>query len=38
LLEHGFLDAIVERKDLKGYLVQALSWMEAEQKSEAVGA
>jgi acetyl-CoA carboxylase carboxyl transferase subunit beta len=30
LLEHGFLDAIVERKDLKGYLVQALGWMGAE--------
>ena len=27
LLEHGFLDAIVERKDMKSYLVQALSWM-----------
>ena len=26
-LEHGFLDAIVERKDLKAYLSQALSWM-----------
>jgi acetyl-CoA carboxylase carboxyl transferase subunit beta len=33
LLQHGFLDAIVERKDLKGYLVQALGWMEAEKKS-----
>jgi len=27
LLQHGFLDAIVERKDMKGYLVQALGWM-----------
>ncbi len=27
LLEHGFLDAIVGRKDLKAYLVQALTWM-----------
>ena len=27
LLEHGFLDAIVPRKELKGYLAQALSWM-----------
>jgi len=27
LLEHGFLDAIVERKDLKAYLVNALGWL-----------
>ncbi len=27
LLEHGFLDAIVPRKDLKPYLMQALGWM-----------
>ena len=27
LLEHGFLDAIVPRKELKGYLVNALGWM-----------
>jgi len=27
LLEHGFLDAIVERKDMKHYLAQALGWM-----------
>ena len=27
LLEHGFLDAIVPRKDLKPYLTQALTWM-----------
>ena len=27
LLEHGFLDAIVPRKELKGYLVQSLAWM-----------
>jgi acetyl-CoA carboxylase carboxyl transferase subunit beta len=27
LLEHGFLDAIVERKDMKPYLTQALGWM-----------
>ena len=38
LLEHGFLDAIVQRKDLKGYLAQALGWMRAERKSTAVGA
>jgi acetyl-CoA carboxylase carboxyl transferase subunit beta len=30
LLEHGFLDAIVPRKELKTYLAQALSWMSAE--------
>jgi acetyl-CoA carboxylase carboxyl transferase subunit beta len=27
LLEHGFLDAIVPRKEMKQYLVQALTWM-----------
>ena len=27
LLEHGFIDAIVERKDMKHYLAQALGWM-----------
>src|ERR1700690_646606 len=27
LLQHGFLDAIVQRKDLKAYLAQALDWM-----------
>ena len=27
LLQHGFLDAVVPRKDLKAYLGQALSWM-----------
>lgn len=27
LLEHGFLDAIVGRKEMKGYLKQALGWM-----------
>lgn len=26
LLEHGFLDAIVSRKDLKGYIAQALDF------------
>ena len=30
LLEHGFLDAIVPRKDMKSYLAQALSWMSTE--------
>jgi acetyl-CoA carboxylase carboxyl transferase subunit beta len=29
LLEHGFLDAIVPRKEMKAYLVQTLSWMNA---------
>jgi acetyl-CoA carboxylase carboxyl transferase subunit beta len=28
LLEHGFLDAVVPRKDLKSYLAQALTWMQ----------
>jgi len=27
LLEHGFLDAIVNRNEMKQYLAQALSWM-----------
>ncbi len=27
LVEHGFLDAVVERKDLKQYLTQAIAWM-----------
>jgi acetyl-CoA carboxylase carboxyl transferase subunit beta len=37
LLEHGFLDAIVSRKEMKQYLHQALSWMtlaHAEPKEE----
>jgi acetyl-CoA carboxylase carboxyl transferase subunit beta len=42
LLQHGFLDAIVERKEMKGYLAQALGWMGAEgagaAEREAVGA
>ena len=29
LLQHGFLDAVVPRKDLKAYLAQGLSWMAA---------
>ncbi|NYF78718.1 acetyl-CoA carboxylase, carboxyltransferase subunit beta [Granulicella arctica] len=29
LLQHGFLDAIVARKDIKQYLSQTLSWMTA---------
>ncbi len=27
LLQHGFLDAVVPRKELKGYLAHALGWM-----------
>jgi len=27
LLEHGFLDAIVERRDMKGYIARSLDWM-----------
>jgi acetyl-CoA carboxylase carboxyl transferase subunit beta len=27
LLQHGFLDAIVDRKDMKNYLVRAFNWM-----------
>jgi acetyl-CoA carboxylase carboxyl transferase subunit beta len=27
LLQHGFLDAIVPRKEMKRYLSQALGWM-----------
>jgi len=38
LLQHGFLDAIVQRKDLKGYLMQALGWMAAEKTRAAVSA
>ena len=37
LLEHGFLDAIVGRKEMKQYLHQALAWMtlaHAEAKEE----
>jgi acetyl-CoA carboxylase carboxyl transferase subunit beta len=29
LLEHGFLDAIVERKNLKSYLGNALGWLDS---------
>jgi acetyl-CoA carboxylase carboxyl transferase subunit beta len=31
LLEHGFLDAIVPRKELKNYLAQTLAWMTAKR-------
>jgi acetyl-CoA carboxylase carboxyl transferase subunit beta len=27
LIEHGFLDAIVSRKELKAYLANAIHWM-----------
>jgi acetyl-CoA carboxylase carboxyl transferase subunit beta len=27
LLQHGFLDAIVPRKEMKNYLIRALNWM-----------
>ena len=30
LLEHGFLDAIVPRKELKSYLARAFSWMQSK--------
>jgi acetyl-CoA carboxylase carboxyl transferase subunit beta len=30
LLEHGFLDAIVPRKEMKQYLSQALTWMTSQ--------
>ena len=39
LLQHGFLDAVVERKNLKSYLVQALGWMApatADARAESV--
>ena len=29
LLEHGMLDAVVHRKEMKGYLSRALNWMSA---------
>ena len=35
IMEHGFLDAIVERKDLKSYLAQALGWMTAKDVAAA---
>ncbi len=34
LLEHGFLDAIVARKDLKPYLAQALAWLQSTPASQ----
>lgn len=35
LLEHGFLDAVVPRKELKGYLENALGWMNQQQQQHA---
>jgi acetyl-CoA carboxylase carboxyl transferase subunit beta len=35
LLEHGFLDAIVPRKEMKQYLSQALTWM-TDQAAEPI--
>jgi acetyl-CoA carboxylase carboxyl transferase subunit beta len=35
LLEHGFLDAIVPRKEMKQYLSQALTWMTDESQKTA---
>ena len=34
LLEHGFLDAIVPRKEMKQYLAQALHWMTAGPRKD----
>jgi acetyl-CoA carboxylase carboxyl transferase subunit beta len=31
LLEHGFLDAIVPRKEMKQYLIETLTWMQPAQ-------
>jgi acetyl-CoA carboxylase carboxyl transferase subunit beta len=38
LLEHGFLDAVVPRKEMKSYLMNALSWMNEERPVEALAA
>jgi acetyl-CoA carboxylase carboxyl transferase subunit beta len=35
LLQHGFLDAIVTRKEMKQYLNQALAWMTSETMTSA---
>jgi acetyl-CoA carboxylase carboxyl transferase subunit beta len=34
LLEHGFLDAIVPRKELKAYLIAAFTWMTRESTAK----
>lgn len=38
LLQHGFLDAVVERRDLKGYLGSALGWLTGRPVSTGVEA
>ena len=35
LLEHGFLDAIVSRKEMKEYLSRALTWMTCDSRKTA---
>jgi acetyl-CoA carboxylase carboxyl transferase subunit beta len=35
LVEHGFLDAIVARKDMKAYLAETLAWMTGKTSAEA---
>lgn len=35
LLEHGFLDAVVPRREMKDYLIRALDWMTAAPGSQA---
>jgi acetyl-CoA carboxylase carboxyl transferase subunit beta len=35
LLEKGFLDAVVHRKDIKSYLIRALEFFEAPQEQQA---
>jgi acetyl-CoA carboxylase carboxyl transferase subunit beta len=34
LLEHGFLDAIVDRKEMKQYLIEVLSWMQPAESNQ----
>jgi acetyl-CoA carboxylase carboxyl transferase subunit beta len=34
LLEHGFLDAIVGRKEMKQYLIQSLAWMSGMEQQQ----
>jgi acetyl-CoA carboxylase carboxyl transferase subunit beta len=37
LLEHGFIDAIVPRKEMKTRLIEYLSFLTATQKTPAAG-